>query len=129
MMTDGHTSLGRLSLRRRSRFHTGPYRFLLDTGAGLTIISPKLAKKLGVKPEEEHQAIGAGGGSLQVHFGTVKSLAIGETQLQRLTVGIMELTNISKAIETDIDGIIGYNVLKNFRVSIDYPKQTVTFEK
>ncbi len=108
----------------------GPFRFVLDTGAGGTIISPELAKKLDIKPdnpEKPDKATGAGG-TVEVHIGTVKSLKVGETQLEELKVGIMDLTGISKAIETEIDGIIGYNFLKKFRVIIDYPKQTVTFE-
>ena len=40
----------------------------------------------------------------------------------------MDLTGISKVIQTDIDGIIGYNFLMKFRVTIDYRKQMVTFE-
>lgn len=40
----------------------------------------------------------------------------------------MDLTGISKAVENDIDGIVGYNFLRRFRVSIDYPRQTVAFE-
>jgi predicted aspartyl protease len=105
----------------------GPYRFVLDTGAGLTMISPQLAKRAGVRRDEAQKAVGAGG-SVEVHFGTVKALAIGEMQIEGLKVGIMDLANISKAIETDIDGIVGYNFLSKFRVTIDYPKQTVTFE-
>jgi len=105
----------------------GPYRFVLDTGASLTMISPELAKKLDIKHAEAETGVGAGGG-VEVHFGTVESLAIGETRLKGLKVGIMDLTGIAKAIETDIDGIVGHNFLSKFRVSIDYPKQTVTFE-
>lgn len=105
----------------------GPYHFVLDTGAGLTMISPELAKKVEIKRDQAQKAVGAGG-SVEVHFGTIKSLAIGETRLKELKVGIMDLTGISKAIETDIDGIVGYNFLSKFRVSVDYPKGTVTFE-
>jgi predicted aspartyl protease len=107
----------------------GPFRFVLDTGAGGTIISPELAKKLDIKSEKRdgERAVGAGG-NLDIQFGSLKSLAIGETQVKNLNVGIMDLTGISKAIETDIDGIVGYNFLTKFRVTIDYPKSTVTFE-
>jgi predicted aspartyl protease len=108
----------------------GPFRFVLDTGAGVTIISPGLAKKLNIKPHKRKKpdkATGAGG-TMQIQFGTVKSLKVGEARLERLKVGIMDLSGIGKAIETEIDGIIGYNFLKKFRVTIDYPKQTVTFE-
>jgi predicted aspartyl protease len=105
----------------------GPCRFVLDTGASLTIISPELAKKIEARRDEAEKAVGAGG-SVEVYFATVKTLEIGETRLEGLKVGIMDLTRISKAIETDIDGIIGYNFLSKFRVSIDYPRQTVTFE-
>ena len=105
----------------------GPYRFVLDTGAGMTMISPQLAKTLEVKRDETQKGVGAGG-KIKVHFGTLESLAIGETRLEGLKVGIMDLTGIGKAIETDIDGIVGYNFLRKFRMSIDYPNQTVIFE-
>jgi hypothetical protein len=105
----------------------GPFRFVLDTGAGMTIISPELAKKLDIKQNNKDKATGAGG-DVDVHFGIVKSLEVGGTRLEGPKVGIMDLAGISKAIETDIDGIIGYNFLKEFRITIDYPKQVVMFE-
>jgi predicted aspartyl protease len=107
----------------------GPFRFVLDTGASGTIISPELAKKLGIQPNKDEPRKGAGaGGVVEVRGAMVKSFGVGETKLENLTVGIMDLAGLRKAIETEIDGIIGYNFLVKFRVTIDYPKQTVTFE-
>jgi predicted aspartyl protease len=100
----------------------GPYRFVLDTGASLTMISPQLAENLDVKREEAQKATGAGG-NVDIHFGIVQSLAVGETRLEAMRVGIMDLTGISKVIETDIDGIVGYNFLSKFRVLIDYRRR------
>ncbi len=105
----------------------GPFRFVLDTGAGLTIVSPELANKLDIERAERKKATGAGG-SVEIHHGMVKSLKVGETRLEELKVGIMDLRGISRACGTNLDGIIGYNFLGKFRVSIDYPKKIVTFE-
>ncbi len=108
----------------------GPFRFVLDTGAGGTIISPPLAKRLGIKPDKRSKpdkAVGAGG-QVEVHPVRVKSLQVGEVRLEGLGAAILDLTGISKALGTDIDGILGFNFLSRFRVTIDYPKQTVTFE-
>lgn len=108
----------------------GPFRFVLDTGAGATVISPALAEKLAIEPDDgqaPRKATGAGG-SVDVRMGKVKSIGVGEAKIDELAVVIMDLSGIGRAIEMEIDGIIGYNFLKMFRVTIDYPQQTVTFE-
>jgi predicted aspartyl protease len=108
----------------------GPFVFVLDTGAGGTILSPALAEKLDIKPDEQQKpdkATGAGG-QLDIRIARVMSIQVGETRVEGIQVGIMDLSGVSKAVETDLDGIIGYNFLKKFRVVIDYPKQTVSFE-
>jgi predicted aspartyl protease len=109
----------------------GPFRFVLDTGAGRTMISPQLAEKLGIGAEAgavPGKATGASG-SIDVHATTLQSIRAGDATLDELPAGIMDLEIISKAIETEIDGILGYTFLRQFRVTIDYAAETVTFER
>ena len=79
-------------------------------------------------PRYERALIVGAGGSVEMHFGAVTSLAIDATQVDDLKVGIMDLSALSKVCATNLDGIVGYNFLARFRVAIDYPNQTVTFE-
>lgn len=39
----------------------GPYQFILDTGASHCLLSQELSATLGIRPETEKQAMGAGG--------------------------------------------------------------------
>jgi predicted aspartyl protease len=105
----------------------GPFRFVLDTGASLTIISPELAETLDITLEQPQAGLGAGGG-VEVRIGTVRSVSIGETRQENVRVGVMDLKGIAAAVGSEIDGIIGYNFLSNYRVTIDYPRLEVSFE-
>jgi predicted aspartyl protease len=97
----------------------GPFDFILDTGAGTSLLSSDLANELGVKvlgSKEGHSA----GGNVSISLARVDSLAVGETKLDGVDVGIVDLSQIAKTVGAKIDGDLGYNFLKHFRVSLDY---------
>jgi len=97
----------------------GPFDFILDTGAGTSLLSTELAKRLDVKvlgSKEGHSA----GGKVSVSLGKVDSLAVGETKLRDVDVGIVDLAHIGNTVGAKVDGDLGYNFLKHFRVTIDY---------
>jgi predicted aspartyl protease len=97
----------------------GPYAFLVDTGATVTIVSATLAKNLRLTPVAVAvQGIGAGGSFTTRAY--TASVAVGETHQDRVVVGTFDLTQINAAVGT-IDGLLGYDFLKNYRVTIDYP--------
>jgi predicted aspartyl protease len=103
----------------------GPCEFILDTGAGITLLTAELARQLGITPTESKEGMGAGG-KVKVSLGKVASLAIGEARIEALQVAITpELHGIGAAIGAKIDGNIGYNYLKNFCLTIDYAKRTL----
>jgi predicted aspartyl protease len=105
----------------------GPLDFILDTGAGTSLLSTELAKQLGVKivgSKEGHSA----GGKVSVSLAKVDSLAVGETELHDADVGIVDLGHIAKTVGAKIDGDLGYNFLKYFRVTIDYGRCQIRLE-
>jgi predicted aspartyl protease len=97
----------------------GPFDFILDTGAGTSLLSTDLAKQLGLKIIGSKEGKSAGG-KVAVSLAKVDSLAVGETKLSDVDVGIVDLLNIGKTVGATIDGDVGYNFLKYFRVTINY---------
>jgi predicted aspartyl protease len=106
----------------------GPFPFVLDTGASRTIVSSELARELAIETTDDCPAIG-GGGTTKILTGKVSSLTIGDAVVCDQTVGVGEfLMMLSKAVGTRLDGVIGYNFLNRFRVTIDYPEKILEFE-
>ena len=106
----------------------GPFEFILDTGAGTSLLSSDLAKKLNIKIISTKEGQSAGG-KISVSLAKVDSLAVGQVKLDDVDVGIVDLDNIAKTIGTKIDGDVGYNFLKHFRITIDYHNCEIRFDE
>lgn len=105
----------------------GPYQFVLDTGAGLSLVTPELAEHLGVPVTDTKEGMGAAG-RITVKIGQVEKLAVEEAAINDLQVAITsELEKIGKVIGTQIDGVLGYNFLCHFAIKIDYRDNKICF--
>jgi predicted aspartyl protease len=104
----------------------GPFTFFVDTGATVSIVSASLARRLHLTPlPATVQGIGAGGA-----FSTrasVASIAIGGVRQDRVLVATFDLAQINAAVGP-MDGGLGYNFLKAYRVTIDYPSRQVCLD-
>ncbi len=108
----------------------GPFSFAVDTGASVTVISEQTAKKIGVSENSSTLKKGHGCcGEMDMSLLRVESVQVGDVEVNDIQVALMDLSTISKAVGTDLDGIIGHNFMKNYRVIIDYPQQEISFEK
>jgi predicted aspartyl protease len=105
----------------------GPFEFILDTGASTSLLSSELAKELNVEIVGSKEGRGAGG-KVAVSLAKVDSLAVGEMRLENVDVAIVDLVSIGRAVGAKIDGDIGYNFLKHFRVTVDYPDSAIRLE-
>jgi predicted aspartyl protease len=97
----------------------GPFDFILDTGAGTSLVSLDVAQQLAIPTEQVTAGTGAGG-RVRLPVGTVESLAVGQARQEHVQVGMLDLSDLGRAVGARIDGDIGYNFLKRFRVTIDY---------
>ena len=106
----------------------GPYAFALDTGASSSGVSPALASELGLANRGKLSMMG-GAGTIGGFVSSIDSMQIGETRIAALTVVVADFfAPLSEVVGLPIVGVIGHNVLKQFRVTIDYPGQTVQFD-
>jgi predicted aspartyl protease len=103
------------------------YQFILDTGASQTVVSPALAEQMSVESTGASTIIGASG-AVTSSFGILRSLRIGSTSMENVPVAISDaFSPLSQAVATVVDGILGYNVLRAFRLTIDYPSGKLQF--
>jgi predicted aspartyl protease len=103
----------------------GPFQFALDTGASRTMLSCELAETLAIEIVQDSPVTG-GGGQIEVFAGTVGSLAVGNALVRDHAIGAGGfLALLSQVVDAKLDGILGYNFLNEFRVTIDYPRQIV----
>ena len=103
----------------------GSYQFVLDTGASQTVVSPALAEEMSVMSTQQDKVVGAAG-AVTSSSATLKSLRIQDVLVEDVQVIVSDIFSpINQAVGTIIDGILGYNLLRNFRIIIDYPNGTL----
>jgi predicted aspartyl protease len=105
-----------------------PASFALDTGASITVISPELAQACAIETTEMPSLTG-GGGAITATAGVIPELAIATLRIPHVHVAVADfLAMLSRAMGTQVDGILGTNVLRDFRLTIDYPRRRVRLE-
>lgn len=107
----------------------GPYAFILDTGASVTNISGELADSLGLALTAGPE-ITAGGGKLKTSVGMLSEVKLGNDKEKNLTVLVVGyLDMLSKATGKKIDGVLGYDFMKHYKITIYYPAGNLYLEK
>jgi predicted aspartyl protease len=107
----------------------GPYEFILDTGAYRCLLSPELSSSIGISVESQQRATGVGG-TITISSAHVSSLTVGEASQTNLEVAITdELSRLGEAVQSKVDGVLGSNFLKDFRLTLDYRRGVVTLDR
>lgn len=105
----------------------GPFNFVVDTGASVTVISPAVARACRIDQDGARGIATGASGNLQVRAAKLKSLELASTELKNVDVAIMSLAVLNRACRLDVGGILGYNVLKKFQITINYKLRRILF--
>lgn len=106
----------------------GPFDLVLDTGATFTCLDEELAQELEL-PEANVRGMGAGlGGSGRMRVVRLESVQVGGATARDLLGCAVDLQHFQELPGLDIDGLLGLNFLKSFRVSLDFERQVLTLE-
>ncbi|MFZ3209873.1 MAG: aspartyl protease family protein [Terriglobales bacterium] len=103
----------------------GPFRVLCDTG-GANIITPELARELGLKAEGALQGRGVGEKSEDVGLVKMQSLGVGEATLSNQVFAVFPMEAFSAVEGIKINGLIGYEVFRRFIARVDYEHHLLT---
>ncbi len=102
-------------------------RFLVDSGSTYTLLSEEVARRAGLTLNEPYSwasIVTIEHVVAPVRLGRIDSLRIGSTRLQNVEMGLAPLSNA-----LGVDGILGLNVLRNFRVTFEFDSSTLVLRE
>ena len=100
------------------------YDFIFDTGA-VTAIDKKLAKELNLVPISKVEAKDASNTTDTVKVFKLDHIQLGDILEKDIGVVAIDLDFVNKMLDRHIDGIIGNNFFKFFKITINYQDHTL----
>lgn len=91
----------------------------VDTGASQTMISKRIARDLRLLSVGSQQRIGIGG-AVVVDVGRVEAIRVGSAEVKNMHVSIHD-----RMIELGYEGLLGFDFLGRFQMSVDSEKQVM----
>lgn len=96
-----------------------PVEFVLDTGAGVTTVDREFARSIGLPKGQTVSAQGVGG-TVEAELVPGVSLTIGGLKLEKATVLVIDLANVSKGIGRPVPVVLGRELFDNAIVTLDW---------
>ena len=108
--------------------------FILDTGASETTIRASLYATITADGRAEISGlpIGTVSGSTTAMVTRVRTLTVGDATVSNpavMTIGDTILDGIQTEVRHPVDGLLGGNFLREFMVTVDYPRRTLHLQR
>ena len=102
---------------------SGPYQFVLDTGANRSVISDTLAARLSLPPAAVTEVVSSTGSALSAVV-RLHSISLGSHLASNVLAPVLKSERIH-AVHAQADGIVGQDVLIDAHYRLDYRRKRV----
>lgn len=120
----GHAMVVEVQLNRGAR----KYAFLLDTGSATVVLDTRTAEELKLPVLSTLNVQDTAGEIRALAMSRLSHLDMGGAGVSNVGAVVIDLTPIRRnSTGVRIDGIVGANFLRRFRLLIDYQSATITF--
>lgn len=111
----------------------GPYRFLIDTGSSVTLVTPALAQRYpGREPfspaATRVRVTGADGSVKELPRGSLRRIELGEAKFEDVEVLVYDCAPLSAHLGVKIDGVLGFPLFRETVLTLDYPGARVILQ-
>lgn len=103
-----------------------PWRFLVDTGSSVTLVSPEFSARYAVRtpeaPVPQIRVRSANGGTTTLRAVTVQRLTLGDARFDRVPALVYDFEELSAHFGVKIDGVLGFPLFRQTLLTLDYPQ-------
>src|SRR5439155_26830980 len=106
----------------------GPYSMLLDTDTDPSALDLATAREVGLRLDSKSfSASGGGADANQVQLTRLPTVELGGVIAKDVLAGAIDLQKLAAKLERPIHGVLGYSLLKDRIVQIDYSASKLRF--
>ncbi len=107
--------------------------FILDTGAGATVVDTNRKNKFDLQTEDTKNSGSGAGGTQTLQKAINNTFKLGGLTKSKFDLYVMNLDHVNKALSSmglkEIDGVIGADILTENKAIIDYSKLILYVQK
>jgi hypothetical protein len=110
----------------------GPYHFVIDTGSTNTLITPALARRYAhddpTRAGDRVHVASAEGDIMELPATLLPKLELGAAKFEDVPVLVYDLAQLSAHLGVRIDGLLGFPLFRETRLTLDYPHHRVLLQ-
>jgi hypothetical protein len=100
--------------------------WILDTGAGMSVIDKAFADEMGLETKGDLKGRGAAG-TVDASFAVLPPYELEGIRFNEQTVAVIDMSELIRRIGVDLAGILGFDFLSRFVTKVDYASELVSF--